>query len=37
VRAFAAIPYPSVRFLGKEAARVALPGLLATVTLVGWL
>jgi hypothetical protein len=37
VRAFAAIPYPSVRFLGTEAARVALPGLLAALTLVGWL
>jgi hypothetical protein len=36
-RAFAAIPYPTVRFLGVEAARVAMPGLLASVTLVGWL
>jgi hypothetical protein len=37
VRALAAIPYPSVRFLGEEVARVAVPGLLASVTLVGWL
>jgi hypothetical protein len=37
VRAFAAIPYPSVRFLGDEAARVGMPGVLANVTLVGWL
>ena len=36
-RAFAAVPYPTVRFLGVEAARVAMPGLLAGVTLVGWL
>jgi len=36
-RAFAAIPYPTVRFLGEVAARVATPGLLASVTLVGWL
>ncbi len=37
LRAFAAIPYPSVRFLGEEAARVGVPGLLGSVTLVGWL
>jgi hypothetical protein len=36
VRAFAAIPYPSVRFLGEEAARIGVPALLASLTLVGW-
>jgi hypothetical protein len=37
VRAFTAIPYPSVRFLGEEGARVGVPGVLASVTLVLWL
>jgi hypothetical protein len=35
-RAFAAIPYPSVRFLGQEAARIGVPAVLASLTLVGW-
>ncbi len=36
-RAFAAIPYPSVRFLGEDATRVAAPGLLGSITMVAWL
>lgn len=35
--AFVALPYPVVRFLDTEAARVALPALIGSVSLVGWL
>jgi hypothetical protein len=34
---FVALPYPVVRFLDDPAARGASPGLLGSVTLVGWL
>jgi hypothetical protein len=35
--ALVAVPYPIVRFLDDQAARVASPGLLGSLTLVGWL
>ncbi len=37
LRALLAAPYPSVRFVGHEVARLVRPGLLATLTLGAWL
>ncbi len=37
LRALFAAPYPSVRFVGHEVARLVRPGLLATLTLGAWL